>query len=106
MVRVWDRTRGRAGGGGQAAERRVGHETELQVNSALPPRATLTEGWKQWRWQLVGTRAGESAFSIQGGEGLQTGHPPAVGALSGLGSWQGSNSDYREARAEGPGHCR
>lgn len=54
----------------------------------------------------MGTRAGESAFSIQGGEGLQTGHPPAVGALSSLGSWQGSNSDYREARAEGPAHCR
>lgn len=46
----------------------------------------------------------ESAFSILGGEGDPA--PPAVGALSGLGSQQGSNSDYREARAEGPVSCR
>ena len=45
----------------------------------------------------------ESAFSILGGEGVPA--PPTVGALSGLGSRQGSNSDYREAKAEGPARC-
>lgn len=69
---------GQGGGGwgwGTGSRKAVGHETELRVNSALPPRATLTEGWKQWRWQPVGTRAGQRvpspSWAVRGIQPLQ-----------------------------------
>lgn len=60
---------------GTGSRRRVGHETELQVNSAATTgnthRGAGNSGGGSW-WA---PEPGESAFSIQGGEGLQNWTP-------------------------------